>query len=94
MIQHTPTKPNVPQTREGRRGGGGVARARICKCLRSPGIDSKESVPPTYVAWRARMSTKVVAPARQAGNQFLGSVKGLQIRALVGPLPIYTRTEN
>ncbi len=34
--------------------------ARICKRLRSPGIDS----------------------ARQAGNRFLGSLKGLQIRAL------------
>jgi hypothetical protein len=27
--------------------------ARIFKLLRSPGIDSKESVPPTYVAWLA-----------------------------------------
>jgi hypothetical protein len=28
-------------------------RARIIKFLRSPGIDSKESFPPAYVAWRA-----------------------------------------
>jgi hypothetical protein len=28
-------------------------RARICKCLRSLGIDSDESISPTYVAWRA-----------------------------------------
>jgi hypothetical protein len=28
-------------------------RARICKRLRSLGIDSKESIPPAYVAWRA-----------------------------------------
>ncbi len=28
--------------------------ARICKHLRSPEIDSKESIPPTYVAWRNR----------------------------------------
>ncbi len=28
-------------------------RARIFKLLRSPGIDSKESIPPAYVAWRA-----------------------------------------
>ncbi len=28
-------------------------RGRICKRLRSPGIDSKESIPPAYVAWRA-----------------------------------------
>jgi hypothetical protein len=28
------------------------------------------------------MSNRVVVPARQAGNRFLGSLKGLQIRAL------------
>jgi hypothetical protein len=28
-------------------------RARIFKRLRSPGIDSKESIPPAYEAWRA-----------------------------------------
>ncbi len=27
-------------------------RARICQRLRNPGIDSKESVPPAYVAWQ------------------------------------------
>ncbi len=26
---------------------------RICKRLRIPGIDSKESIPPAYVAWRS-----------------------------------------
>jgi hypothetical protein len=35
-----------------------------------------------YVAWRASTSTRVVVPARQAENRFLGSLKGLQIRAL------------
>ncbi len=29
-------------------------RARICKPLRSPGIDSKESLAPHFVAWRNR----------------------------------------
>jgi hypothetical protein len=29
------------------------AGARICKRLNSPGIDSKESIPPAYVAWLA-----------------------------------------
>ncbi len=29
------------------------ARARSFKILRGPGIDSKESIPPAYVAWRA-----------------------------------------
>ncbi len=31
-------------------------RARICKRLRSPEIDSKESIPPAYVAWRVGTS--------------------------------------
>jgi hypothetical protein len=56
-----------------------IIRARICKHLRSPGIDS--TITPAYVAWRAGTSNRVVAPARQAGNRFRGSLKGLQIRA-------------
>jgi hypothetical protein len=40
--------------------------ARICKRLRSPGID---------VAWRAGTSNRVVVPAHQAKNRFLGSLK-------------------
>ncbi len=56
-------------------------RARICKCLRSPGIDSQVSIPPAYVARRAGTSNMVIVPARQAGNRFLGSLKALQIRA-------------
>ncbi len=32
---------------------------RICKCLRSPGIDSEESIPPAYVAWRAGTTNRV-----------------------------------
>jgi hypothetical protein len=35
-------------------------RARICKRLRSPVINSKESIPPAYVAWLAGTSNKVV----------------------------------
>jgi hypothetical protein len=31
-------------------------RARIFKLLRGPGIDSKESILPAYVAWRAGMN--------------------------------------
>ncbi len=58
-----------------------VDRARICKQLRSPGIDSEVSISPAYVAWRASTTNRVVPPARQAGNRFLGSLKGLQIRA-------------
>jgi hypothetical protein len=57
-----------------------AVRARICKSLWSPGIDSDDSIPPAYVAWRVGTTNRVVVPARQAGNRFLGSLKGLQIR--------------
>ncbi len=56
-------------------------RDRICKLLWSPGIDYAESISPAYVAWRAGAKNRVVVPARQVGNRFLGSLKGLQIRA-------------
>jgi hypothetical protein len=56
--------------------------ARICKRLRRPGIDSEDSTPPAYVTLRADTTYRVVVPARQAGNRWLGSLKGLQIRAL------------
>jgi hypothetical protein len=73
-----------------------TARARICKRLRGPGIDSEKSIPGNrfreidseksiplaFVVWRAGTTNRVVVPARQAGNRFLGSLKGLQIRAL------------
>jgi hypothetical protein len=57
-------------------------RARICNRLWSPGIDSEKSIPPVYVARRAGTKNRVVVLARQAGNRFLGSTNGLQIRAL------------
>jgi hypothetical protein len=40
-------------------GGGHFLWARICKRLMSPGIDSKESIPPAYVAGRASRSNRV-----------------------------------
>jgi hypothetical protein len=40
-------------------------------------------MPLTYVAWRAGTTYRVVVPVRPAGNRFLGSLKGLQIRALL-----------
>jgi hypothetical protein len=47
----------------------------------------QESIPAAYVAWRAAGTlNRVVVPARQAGNRFLGSLKGLQLRALVSGL--------
>jgi hypothetical protein len=42
---------------------------------------AQESIPPAYVAWRAGTTNMVIAPARQAGNLFLGSLEGPQIRA-------------
>ncbi len=56
-------------------------RARICKRLWSPGIDSEEVISPAYVAWRAGTTNRVIVPSREAGNRFLGSLKGPQIRA-------------
>ncbi len=56
--------------------------ARICKHLRSPGIDPKESIPPAYVAWRAATSHRVFVPARLAVSRFLGPLEGLQIRTV------------
>jgi hypothetical protein len=54
----------------------------------SPGIDSNESIPPANVACRAGTSNRVVVSARQAGNRFLVSLKGLQIRTLESCLEI------
>ena len=51
------------------------------KCFRSLVTGFKEPIPPAYVAWRAGTSSRVVVPARQAGNRSSGSLKGLQTRA-------------
>ncbi len=40
----------------------GVIRDGILKLLRSPGINSKVSIPPAYVAWRAATTTLFLAP--------------------------------
>jgi hypothetical protein len=45
--------------------------------------EAQESIPPAYVACRAGTSNRFVEPARQAGNRFLGSLQGLQIRASI-----------
>jgi hypothetical protein len=37
-----------------------LCRDGIFKPLRSPGFDSKESIPPAYVAWRAGRTTLFV----------------------------------
>jgi hypothetical protein len=55
-----------------------IIRARICKRY-----GGQESIPPAYQAWRAGTTNRVIVPARWAGNRFLGSFKGLKIRALL-----------
>jgi hypothetical protein len=52
-------------------------RARICKRLRSPGIDSKASLCSLVVPVR---QIGVVVPVRQAGNRFLDSVYKFELR--------------
>ena len=47
----------------------------------STGMDSMEWILPAYVDSRAGTTSRVVVSARQAGNRFLGSIKGSQIRA-------------
>jgi len=56
-------------------------RTRICKRLRSPGIYSKESIPPAYVAGRVCTTTLFVSYRRPGygwRNRFLGSFKFYQ----------------
>ncbi len=67
--------------------------AQICKHLRSPGIDSNESIPPAYVVRRAGTITLLVVPARHARLHRLaesnpGVLKRLQIRAQVAILSL------
>jgi hypothetical protein len=63
-------------------------RARICKRVRSPGIVSKESIPPAYVAWRASTTNRIIVPARQVAGKISslesipGLLKRLKIQAL------------
>jgi hypothetical protein len=61
-----------------------LCRARNCKRLRRPGIDSEDSIPPAYVAKRAGTTNRVERPVRIDSW-------ALQIRALAGrydnPLP-------
>jgi hypothetical protein len=59
-------------------------RAWIYERLKSPGIDSKESTPPAYVAWRSGLSNRVAGltgpPCWESVPGLLKS-KGLKIRA-------------
>jgi hypothetical protein len=64
-----------------------VPRGRICKRLRSLGIDYKESISSVYVAWRAGKTNSVIVPARQAGTP-VGGIDSLDCRFL-GSLNVY-----
>jgi hypothetical protein len=77
-----------------------MVRDGILKLLRSPGIDLKESIPPTYVACRARICKPFKKPRNRFPawrNRSLGIDsrlhKRLKIRALAGRFdnPIPTR---
>jgi hypothetical protein len=57
-------------------------RARICKRLRNPGNRFRQ---PMWLGAPVRQIGLSFVPARQAGNRFLGSLKGLQIQALASP---------
>ncbi len=50
-------------------------RARICKRLRRPGIDSEDSIPPAYVAWRAGTTNRVVLPVPPGWESIPGLLK-------------------
>jgi hypothetical protein len=38
---------------------------------------AQESIPPACVTWRTSTTNRVVVPAREAGNRFLGSLKAV-----------------
>jgi hypothetical protein len=59
-----------------------TGRARICKRLRSPGIDYKESISSAYVAWRAGTTNRL----HRLAESFPGHLKRLPIRALYAAL--------
>jgi hypothetical protein len=44
---------------------------------------AREWIPPAYLVWRAGTTNRVIVLARQAGNRFLDSLKGLKTRAQV-----------
>jgi hypothetical protein len=54
------------------------SRARICKRLWSPGIDSEESISPVYVAWRASTKNRVsYQPGRLRIDTRTGFIRGI-----------------
>jgi hypothetical protein len=64
-------------------------RARIYKRFRRPGIDSEDSIPPAYVAWRAGTTNRVVVPGWESNpgllKRFTNTVSAyLPIRFLSG----------
>ncbi len=52
-----------------------VHRARICKRLRSTGIDSAQSIPPAYVDWQASTTNRVVVTSPPGWESIPGLLK-------------------
>ncbi len=65
---------------------GKVWHNQICQRLKSPGIDSSETIPAAYVAWRANTTTLFITLQRYYLHMMAESIprllKHLQIRAL------------
>jgi hypothetical protein len=57
-------------------------RARICKRLSGPGIDSKEAIPPDYM-YPGGPAVRQLGLSYRSASGFLGSLKDLQILAQI-----------
>ncbi len=65
-------------------------RDRICKRLRSPGINSKEAIPPAYVAWRAGTTNRIIVrgpPRYRLAELIPGLLKRLWPHRLAESIP-------
>jgi hypothetical protein len=60
-----------------------LPRDRIYKRVISLGVDSEESIPSAYVAWRAVTTNRVSDRPARLGIDYLCFLKDLQIRTLV-----------
>ncbi len=49
--------------------------ARICKRLRSPGIDSEKSIPPAFVDWQAGTKNRVAVTGPPGWESIPGLLK-------------------
>jgi len=51
------------------------SRVRICKRLRSPGIDSEKSIPPAFEDWQAGRTKRVVVTGPPGWESIPGLLK-------------------